>query len=280
MKGKQNMENENYVTAHECLVKLAKKHAAQFNPWEAIYRDMRSSSSSIEGIDMPTAAELKGWKPITILDPEYPGNLRLNGVKPPFVLFAKGDMGNLVDGALLILSPYRYAYESKIEALFQQFRDAKIPVVIAWQNPDNSAAFNGFAQAALRAYQNSGVPFTVIFPASARNRDALADQVAASGGLALTEAYPGSPRRTDPVVGRIGPYISKAALVVGGEKSTSVAMHVAYALNAGLDVGAIPWPPLTPAGELCHSMIRDGAALVASVEDALDLLNALPKAKA
>lgn len=261
------MSNE-ILTGRQALIRIVKKHE---NDWARVFADLKAKAD-ISGIEDPTPAELRGWEPITVLDDAYPKNVLKSCVRTPFVLFAKGNMANLVPDALLIISPKRYSFECKISAFIQLIVQAKVLAVILWRNPDRDMANNGFALEALRAYQNSGVPFTVLLPEDTEDIDKLANEIAASGGLALTERYPGAPAKPDSYCARIGSAISKAALVLAGDKTSRAAVDAAFALNAGLDVGALPWAPLTPAGELCNSMIRDGAACVSCVDDVLDLL--------
>lgn len=256
------------ITPRQALIRLAKRHQ---NAWGRVYADMKNGNYAFD-VDDPTPEELRGWEPIAILDDAYPQNLRQHGTRPPFVLFAKGNMANLVPGALMIISPKRYSFESRIGAFLQLIVQAGIPAVILWHNPDRDMANNGFAQEALRAYKNSNVPFTVILPTETEDIDAIADGIAASGGLALTEHYPGTPKRSGDPCSRIGASLSKAALVLAGDKRSRAGVDAAFALNAGLDVGALPWAPLTPAGELCNSLIREGAACVTCVEDVKELL--------
>lgn len=256
------------ITPRQALIRLAKRHQ---NAWGRVYADMKNRNYAFD-VEDPTPEELRGWEPIAILDDAYPQNLRQHGTRPPFVLFAKGNMANLVPGALLIISPKRYSFECKISAFIQLIVQAKVPAVILWRDPDRDMANNGFALEALRAYQNSGVPFTVLLPEDTEDIDKLANEIAASGGLALTEHYPGAPRKSDSVCARIGAALSKAALVLAGSNGSAACIDAAFALNAGIDVGALPWAPLTPAGELCNAMIRDGAACVSCVDDVLDLL--------
>ena len=100
----------------------------------------------------------------------------------------------------------------------------------------------------------------------------LGDEITASGGLALCEAFPGSDRRVDPSFGRIGAHLAKAALVLGGEPHSSAVMETSFALNAGIDVGALAWGALNPSGKFCQELVREGAELIASVEHAAALL--------
>lgn len=256
------------ITPRQAIIRIARKNQ---NAWGTVYADIRGGNYAYD-VEDPTPEELRGWEPITILDDAYPNNLRQHGMRPPFVLFAKGNMANLVPDALMIISPKRYTFEGKIGAFLQLIVQAGIPAIILWHNPDHDSADNGFALDALRAYQGSGVPFTVILPDDAEDIDAIADGIAASGGLALTEHYPGTPRRLGESCARIGAALSKAALVLAGDKGSHAGIDAAFALNAGLDVGALPWLPLTPAGELCNSLIREGAACVTCIEDVRELL--------
>ena len=261
--------SQEILTGRQTLIRAVKKNE---NDWTRVFTELRAKVD-VSGIEDPTPAEFKGWEPITILDNDtYPQSVFKNCVRPPFVIFAKGNMANLVPGALLIISPKRYSFECKISAFIQLIVQAKVPAVILWRNPDRDMANNGFALEALRAYQNSGVPFTVLLPEDTEDIDKLANEIAASGGLALTEHYPGAPRKSDSVCARIGAALSKAALVLAGGNGSAACIDAAFALNAGIDVGALPWAPLTPEGELCNAMIRDGAACVSCVDDVLDLL--------
>lgn len=256
------------LTSRQVLIRIAKKNE---NDWTGTMADLKAKVD-VSDIEDPVPEEFKGWEPITLLDDAYPQKLLHNGVRAPFLLFAKGNMANLVPDALMVISPEKYSFECKIGALLRLIAQAKVPAVILWRNPDRDMAGNGFALDALRAYQNSGVPFTVILPENTDGIDALADGIAASGGLALTEHYPGTPRKTDSHCARIGAALSKAALVLAGGKTSCACLDAAFAINAGIDLGAIPWAPLTPEGELCNSMIREGAACVSCVDDVLGLL--------
>ena len=267
------MENISTLSGSDCLIALSRLYGGK---WDPICHDIRERKTKDLSAHLPTDEDLKGWTPITILDLErYPQKLRDAVAKPPFVLYAKGNVGHLAaaDEALLVISPRSYSHYSAAYAMMRVARDEKIPAVILWNDPDPEMANNGYALEALRAYQWSKVPFVVVVPPSCRDPEALANEVASTGGLAIMEAFPGSEARMDPIASRIGAGLAKAALVLGGGASPSGAsMAVGFALSAGLDVGALAWPAFSENGKLCHELIRDGALCVSEPQDLLTLL--------
>ena len=272
----------NILEPRDVLVALSHRHE---NKWDAIFAELRGKNT--EGLDAsyPTGEELKGWAPITILDKDvYPQKLRDAVAKPPFVLYAKGDLHvfDRVPEALLIVSPREYTHNSSVAAMLQLIAKAGIPGTILWNDPDEEAAGNGYALEALRAYQWAKTPFAVVIGPSCKDPEKVADEVAATGGLAVMESFPGSKRRPDPTFCRIGVGLSKATLVLGGAaKSGSIAaMAVAFALNAGSDVGALSWGALSPNGRFCNELIREGALCVSELEDVQRLLGREPEENA
>ena len=267
------MEQDSFLSGRDYLVALSHRYEGK---WDPIYNDIRNRATEDVSAYFPTEEELKGWTPVTILDEDkYPRKLRSAVAKPPFVIYAKGDLGHLAatEDALLIISPRAYSHYSAASAMVMAARDKKIPAVILWNDPDAEMAGNGYALEALRAYQWSKVPFIVVIPPLCRDPEAIANEVAATGGLAIMEAFPGSERRSDPMACRIGTGLAKAALVLGGTALPNAASWAALlALNAGLDVGALAWPALSSNGKLCHDLIRDGALCVSDPEDLLTLL--------
>lgn len=250
-------------TGRSILISLSRRNGGR---WEGIMDDIRAKRQDVD------PSSFGGWTPITILDDDYPEGLN-NVPCPPFVIYCKGSLSNIVPNMLLLISPLRYEAGTGAEEAIAVAKDAKAPVVINWKHPDEKAGGNGLAEAALRAYSGSGIPFIVVFSPAARDMDLWADKVAEGGGLAITEKFPGSQRRADPSSGRIGPAFAKAALVLGGKSGSASAIEAAYALNSGLDIGALSWPASSssPGGELCNSLIEEGAAIVASGKDVLSL---------
>jgi len=261
------------LSGRDFLLALSHRHGGK---WDLIYNDIRSKTADNLSAYFPTESDLKGWSTLTILDGDaYPQKLCDSAIKPPFVLYFKGNLHHLdaAKDALLFISPRAYTYYSAAGAMMAAARDAKIPAVILWNDPDTEMMGNGFALDALRAYQWSKVPFIVVIRPSCKDPEALANEVAATGGLAIMEAFPGSERRTDPMAGRIGVGLAKSALVIAGSTSSSGVMtETALALNAGMDVGALAWPAFSREGQLCHDLIREGALCVSDTQDLLTLV--------
>lgn len=255
------------LTAREILIRFAKELN---NNWDAVYAALKEKKT------VPDAAPetLTDWTTLTLVDDNYPERLK-RGYRQPFVLFAKGNMANLVDGMLSIIAPKHYIStpeaKAMIEATIKAIRDKKIPVVIQWK--DDADSFNGYSFDVLHAYENSGIPFVAVIGENVKDPELIAERVAASGGLAITERYPGSKDGEGVLpAGRITPHLAKAALVLAGENRSGAARDLSFALQAGIDIGALSWPAFSEGGSLCSSVIRDGAEIISNADDVLDLL--------
>lgn len=253
------------LTAREILIHFAKELN---NNWGAIYAALKEKKT------VPDAAPEtpNDWTTITLVDDNYPERLK-QGYRQPFVLFTKGNMANLVDGMLSIIAPKHYISTPEarimIETTIKAIRDKKIPVVIQWKDDADSA--NSYSFDVLHAYENSGIPFVAVIGENVKDPELIAERVAASGGLAITERYPGSNEGILPA-GRITPHLAKAALVLAGENHSDAARDISFALQAGIDIGALSWPAFSEGGKLCSSVIREGAEIISDADDILDLL--------
>ena len=243
--------------------------------WKAV-RAAISEKDTYDPDWLPTPESMAGWEALCVTAPDYPAALlRKNCPQIPFALFAKGDPSKMPgkDALMLIPNPReRIGDRPAVDALIASLPRAGIPAVILWREAGDGA---GHARAALDAYKGSGVPFAVVLPKSAKGRSKIADEAAAGGGVALTEALPwegDSARSMDPTAGRIAASLAdKGALVLGGLVRSATVVDAAYALNAGLDVGCVAREIGDPEGGACVSLIREGAAIVGSADDAEEL---------
>lgn len=257
------------LTPREILIRFAKELN---NNWNAIFAALKEKRV------VPEAAPEtpNDWTTITLVDDNYPERLK-QGYRQPFVLFAKGNMANLVDGMLSIIAPKHYIStpeaKAMIESTIKAIRDKKIPVVIQWKDNNEDSAFRNYSFDVLHAYENSGIPYVVVIEENTKDPEIIAERVAASGGLAITERYPGSKDGEGILpAGRITPHLVKAALLLAGENHSGAARDLSFALQAGIDIGALSWPAFSEGGKLCSSVIRDGAAIISDADDILDLL--------
>lgn len=97
----------------------------------------------------------------------------------------------------------------------------------------------------------------------------------ASEGLLIAEEVPGtSPRgQLFPKRNRIIAGLSAGTLVVEAAPKSGSLITARLAGEAGREVMAIPGSPLEPRSEGCNKLIREGAVLVHSPEDVVELLS-------
>ncbi len=93
------------------------------------------------------------------------------------------------------------------------------------------------------------------------------------GGLLISEYPPGiKPSKENfPFRNRIIAALSKLTIVGEANKKSGTLITVGYALEGGKEVACIPFR--ADEDSACNSLIRDGAALITSTEDVLNLLN-------
>lgn len=253
------------LTAREILIRFAKQYN---NNWEATFEAIKEKKPVPD--DVPD--NFGDWTPITLLDNNYPERFK-QGVKPPFVFFTKGKMENLADNMLLLIAPKNCSEYNGIDRMFTELRNNKVPVVVHWKN--RGVIHNGvnYAREAIRAYAHSEVPFVVILDADTENLETVANQVVFVGGLAITERCPRSGEAAGVLpAARLTPLLAKAALLLGGRCQDDAELDLNYALNAGIDIGALTWPAFLLDGKLCARAVQEGATLVADEKDVLDLL--------
>jgi len=118
-------------------------------------------------------------------------------------------------------------------------------------------------------------PDTVYPPENRR----LAEKIVACGGALVTEFPPrSSPRRQNfPFRNRIIAALCEALVVVEAPQRSGALITANYAADMGRTVMAVPGRIDDPNFAGSHRLIRQGAALVASVSDVLQELGAPPK---
>lgn len=102
----------------------------------------------------------------------------------------------------------------------------------------------------------------------------LAKKIVEKHGLILSEYPPQSPpaRWTFPERNRILAGLSQATLVIEAPFKSGAMITANFALDANRDVGAVPGEVSSINSEGTNYLIKNGAALVRNVEDALELL--------
>ena len=257
---------ENNLTGRSALIRLSRQYGGK---WAEVYRGIKDKDPGVLSVQDPTPEELHGWIPITLLDDGYPQRLKESN-KPPFVVYCKGDLSLLAAQSLLYVCenrPGNNQHPAVDNLIWDIAREGIVPIV-CWR------PIKGGGQLAtvLAAHETNGKPLIVLIPASAKDPDKLGDRIAAFGGLAIRESFPGSERELRVEEDRIAAALCSACLVVGGDKGANPTTLLSYALYAGKDAGAVAYAMGDPDGYLPTLAAKEGALLVDSMSDVRDLL--------
>ena len=207
----------------------------------------------------------------TIFDPLYPLILREIPM-PPVVLFVRGDIEALQRTQIAVVGSRKPSH-SGAEIAFRIARalsERGFLITSGLASGIDSAAHRGALAGGEQTVAVFGCGIDRIYPAGHRR---LADEISNNG--CLVSDFPwGSPPRPFhfPRRNRIISGLSIGTLVVeAAEKSGSIstAMH---ALEQGREVFAIPGSIRNPMAAGCNRLIKQGATLVAGIEDVIEQL--------
>lgn len=128
------------------------------------------------------------------------------------------------------------------------------------------------------AIPGSGLSKKVLYPSTHVH---LAEEIIASGGALISELSPDTraAQWTFPARNRIMAALSDAVLIVEAEEKSGTLITARQALELGRDIGAVPGELFSPTSTGTHTLIREGAYIIANEDDLYALLH-LPKNEA
>ena len=214
------------------------------------------------------------WKAVTILDQEYPKRLsRIS--RPPAILFTSGGTLAFLNAPFVIAvigsrRPSSYGIEVT-KRLAREIALHKIPII--------SGGARGIDALAHLAALSYGAPTAAVLGCGLDicyppEHKALFQRIEHQG-LLLTEFLPGTaPRRNHfPARNRILAGLCDAVLVTEASQSSGTLITAGYAADYSREVFAVPGSILTKHSQSCHDLIRDGACLVESIDDILNVFS-------
>lgn len=217
---------------------------------------------------------------LRILLPEWPGYPRaLREIPdPPGVLFVRGALEPGDGMAVAIVGTRRATHYGKQQAerLAAGLARAGVTVVSGLARGIDGAAHRGALAAGGRtiAVLASGVlnPFPP-------EHVELAEEIAGCGAV-LSEAAPTMPPLAGmfPQRNRIISGLTMGTIVVEAADRSGALITARHAMEQGREVFAVPGPVDSPGSSGPHRLLRDGAKLVASIDDVLDELGPLAEA--
>lgn len=214
---------------------------------------------------------LKQIKTVTILDQEYPANLKLI-YDPPPVLFYQGQWQvNDTYAFGIVGSRKTTVYGQRVAEQFgRELASAGIVVVSGMARGVDTFAHRGCLEAAGRTIAVLGSGIDVIYP---RENINLAHNIKEKGVL-VTEFIPGTPPLAGnfPARNRIIAGLSLGILVVEAAAKSGALITADFALENGRDVFAIPGPISSLNSKGTNNLIKQGAKLIDQVGDILEEL--------
>jgi DNA processing protein len=229
---------------------------------------------------VPAAAEAEqelariaraGARPIFLGDPDYPPLLAELDNAPP-MLVVRGDL-RLTERPCVAVVGARNA--SALACRFarqigHELAEAGATVVSGLARGIDTAAHVG-AMPATAGVIAGGIDIAYP-PENARLQDEVATR-----GLLVAEQPPGTePRaRHFPYRNRIIAGLAQVTLVVEAAPRSGSLITARLAAEAGREVAAVPGHPLDPRAQGCNGLIRDGATLIQSAADVMELVRPL-----
>jgi len=189
---------------------------------------------------------------------------------PPMVLWTKGDQESLQQPAIAVVGSRRATPAGLTvgRALGRQLAEAGLVVVSGLARGVDAAAHEGALEAGGRTVAVLGCGADIVYPPEHHR---LAGRVVAAG--AIVSEFPA---RTPPLPqhfplrNRIISGLCRAVVVVEASEKSGSLITARAGLEQGRDVLAVPGSVASGCYRGSHSLIKDGARLVETVEDILE----------
>ncbi len=212
---------------------------------------------------------------LTIDDPAYPQALR-SVTQPPFLLYARGDVGLLSRRCVAVVGARRATPYGLLAAqrLAGDLAQAGVTVVSGLATGIDAEAH----RAALAAHGATaavlGCGLDVVYPRANRTLQASI----ARHGLLLTEFPPATPPQPGnfPARNRVISGLSEVVVVVEAGNRSGAMITARYAAEQGRDVFAVPGSIFAATSQGTHELLAAGAGIARSADDILAALG-LPK---
>jgi DNA processing protein len=214
-----------------------------------------------------------GIQTLTLLDDEYPTNLR-QVADPPPVLFVRGRLIPADIRAVALVGTRRATDYGRAVAqrLASDLAAAGVTVISGLAKGVDTAAHHAALQAGGRTVAVLGNGLDQVYPP--QNATLARQMVDSDAGAVVSEFAPGIPPDAVnfPRRNRIISGLSLATVIVeAGEKSGAL-ITADFALEQGRDVLAVPGSIFNPNTAGTHQLLRQGAVPVTRVEDILEAI--------
>lgn len=205
---------------------------------------------------------------------EFPPGLQMMDDRP-IVLYVKGSIEDMDAVAVAVVGSRRCTIygSNQAEKLGYFLSNRGVTVVSGMARGIDSAAHRGALKAEGRTIAVLGNGLSTVYPAE---NSRLFNKICGSGAVISefsmrTPPAPGNfPRRNRLISG-----LSLGVVVVEAARASGSLITARYAIEQGKEVFAVPGKAGSPTSKGTHSLIKDGAKLVESVDDVLEELGEL-----
>lgn len=208
---------------------------------------------------------------LTLLDETYPSVLR-EIVFPPPVLYVKGGIHKSDEKALGIVGSRKatsYGLEVA-EKLAAGLSEVGFSIVSGLARGIDTKAHEGALKAGGRTIAVLGCGIDIAYP---KENKTLSENIARSGAVMTEFPFRTQPLALNfPVRNRIVSGLSRGIIVVQAGERSGATITSDFALEQGRDVFAVPGNVYHPQSKGTHRLLKEGAALVESVNDVLENL--------
>ena len=209
---------------------------------------------------------------VTLFSNNYPNELK-NIPTPPLVLYARGNVNLLVKKKVAIVGSRKTLalYAKKGEEISSKISNSGVVVV--------TGIADGADTSAIKGALNSGNIISVfagevgkVYPSTANE---LAQSIIKKGGLIISEFPAGRTPRvySYPIRNRIIAGLCDGALIVSGTEASGTRYTAGYAVDFGREVLCLPYGIGVASGEICKSLIKNGATMIETAEELASALN-------
>ena len=238
-------------------------HKASESDWNAAKEQAEKELEAADGINA---------RMTSVLDDDYPLNLRFIHNLPPFI-FYRGDLDESADTRSIAVVGTREPSERGLEKAWkiaEQLAESGVTVTSGLAKGIDTAAHKAALEASGRTISVFGTGITRVSPVG--NRE-LAKRIANEGGLLVSQFFPSATgtHRTFGKRNEVTSGISQGTVVIEASKTSGAKMQARLAYEHGKNVFLIK--SLVESQDWAQSMVEDGkAVLVTRLEDITDRL--------
>jgi DNA processing protein len=255
-------------------LQILKRDWSGFEPFDVEVAERLAATVTGQVLDeteaLLTAAEARGDQVVTILDEEYPPNLRRIYNRPPF-LFVRGRVLDEDNRAVAIVGTRRPSPEGKEQAarLAAELARHHVTVLSGLAEGIDAAAHLAALDTGGRTVSVMGTGIERIYPKSNRP---LAERILAEGGALVSQFWPDAPptKWSFPMRNVVMSGMATGTVVVEATNTSGAKMQARLALDHGKRVFLVE--SLVMQEEWARRYVKKGAQVVDSVDDILKTL--------